>query len=218
MSASAPAAPSRLYLQAVLAGDRRRAFAVVDEARAGGLDVRSLYLEVFQPALRQIGELWERNQISVAIEHLATAITETAMARVYDQAFQETGAAGHSLLAACAQTERHAIGLRMVCDLLELAGWQTTYLGASVPADALARMAADLRPDVVALSATITPHVPQLRATIAALRAALPEQPPVIAVGGRPFLEHPDLAERIGADLTAPDAAQLVERLEERFA
>lgn len=218
MSAGTPADVSRAYLRAVLAGDRRRAFAVVDDARASGLDVRSLYLQVFQPALREMGDLWQRNRISVAVEHLATGITETAMARLFGEALEDTGEGGRSLLAACAQTERHAIGLRMVCDLLELEGWRTTYLGASVPADALARMAADLRPDVVALSATILPHVPQLQASIGALRAALPDHPPVIAVGGRPFVEHHGLAERIGADLTAPDAAELAERLAERFA
>ena len=217
MSAGTPAQASREYLQAVLAGDRRRALAVVDASCAAGLDVRCLYLQVFQPALREIGELWQRGQISVAVEHLATGITETAMAHVYDRAFEDAHDGEHALLAACAQMERHAIGLRMVCDLVELQGWRTTYLGASVPPEALARMAADLRPDVVALSATIAPHVPQLKESISALRAALPDHLPLIAVGGRPFLEHPGLAERIGADLTAPDAARLVEQLKERF-
>ena len=81
----APSAASVLgaYLEALRAGDRRRAFGVVDGARAAGLDLGAIYMEVFQPALREIGRLWQENAITVADEHLATAITQAAMARLY---------------------------------------------------------------------------------------------------------------------------------------
>ena len=71
------------YLAAIRAGERRRAFALVDQACAAGVGLRTLYLDVFQPALREIGRLWQENEITVAEEHLATAITEIAMARLY---------------------------------------------------------------------------------------------------------------------------------------
>lgn len=211
------AAVSRAYLDAVIAGDRRRAFGIVDDARGAGMNIGTLYLEVLQPAMREIGALWQRNQITVAVEHLATGITEAAMARMYQEIFAAVNDDGPTLLAAAAETERHVVGLRMVCDLLELQGWQTVLLGACVPIDSLVSMARDLRPDVVALSATILPNVPQLRSAIAALRQADLQPPPVIAVGGRLFLDNPALAARIGADFTAADAAELVQQLEARF-
>ncbi len=105
----------------------------------------------------------------------------------------------------------------MICDLLDREGWETVYLGASVPAESLVQMARERRPQVVALSASIAPHLPQLRSMIAALRAALPDEPPLILVGGRPFLEAPELAATLGADLTAADAAAAVRLLRERF-
>ena len=43
------------------------------------------------------------------------------------------------------------------------------------------------------------------------------QEEPLIAVGGRPFVEDPELALRVGADLTAPDAAAAAERLKEWF-
>jgi methanogenic corrinoid protein MtbC1 len=70
------------------------------------------------------------------------------------------------------------------------------------------------RPDVVALSASITPHLARVRETIRAIRENVPD-PPLIAVGGRPFLGDPGLAERLGADLTAGDAAEAVLRFQE---
>lgn len=218
-TATTPAAEAYpAYLAAVLAGDRRRAFHAVDAALAAGAGLGDVYLLVFQPALREIGRRWQENTITVADEHLATAITQAAMARAFERRFTWREGEGRALLAACTDRERHEVGLRMICDLLELAGWDTTFLGASVPAESLVAMVRTRRPDVVALSATIAPHLPRLRTLIAALRAELGDETPLVLVGGRPFLEDPSLAQRLGADLTADDAGQAVALLQQRFA
>lgn len=202
------------YQDAVLAGDRRRAFGVVDDARAAGLGVRDLYVDVFQPALREVGRMWQENRITVADEHLATTITQAAMSRLYDDLFAAVRPSKRLLVAACADAERHEVGLRMVCDLLEMEGWDTLFLGATVPVEDLVETVRRRRPDVVALSASIAPHLPRVREAIRAIRDAVPG-PPLIAVGGRPFLADPGLAERLGADLTAKDAAEAARRFQE---
>lgn len=205
------------YLDAIVAGNRREAFGVVDRALDEGMDLRALYLEIFQPALREIGKLWQQNRITVADEHLATAITQAAMARLYDRLFAAAAGEGPLLVAACADTERHEVGLRMICDILEMEGWDTVFLGATVPVEDLVEMVLARRPDVVALSASIAPHLPRVREAIRAIREATPGGGPVIAVGGRPFLDDPRLAEQVGADLTAKDAAEAARRLRERI-
>ncbi|HYR12461.1 MAG TPA: cobalamin-dependent protein [Longimicrobium sp.] len=206
------------YLAAIRAGSRRDALAVVDDALDGGMDARTLYLQVFQPAMHEIGRLWQENRITVADEHLATAITQLAMSRLYEELFGDRVDAGPLLVAACAEDERHELGLRMICDLLELDGWDTVFLGASVPVEDLVRMVKERRPEVVALSASITPHLARVRETVRAIREAMPEDGPVIAIGGRAFAGDAALAERMGADLTAKDAVEVAERLKERFA
>src|SRR3978361_2324900 len=108
------------YLAALRAGDRRRALQVVATARSAGIELRELYLEVFQPALREVGRLWQENEMTIAQEHLATAITEIAMAKVQSEFVAHTPRGDLTVLAACADSEMHAVGLRMVCDLLEL--------------------------------------------------------------------------------------------------
>jgi len=205
------------FLDAIVAGNRRRAFEVADQAQAAGMDIRGLYLQVFQPALREIGRLWQQNRITVADEHLATAITQAAMARLYEGLFASATGQGPLLIAACADSERHEVGLRMVCDILEMEGWDTVFLGAAVPLPDLVRMVCDRRPQVVALSASLGPNLERVEAAIRAIREGCAEQP-VIAVGGRPFSADPGLAARMGADLTASDAAEAAERLRERFA
>jgi methanogenic corrinoid protein MtbC1 len=206
------------YLDALRRGDRRAAFDVVDRAIDAGSDLRVLYLDVVQPAMREIGRLWQENVLSVAEEHLATAITQAAMGRVFERVFEWRDNRTPTLIAACASDERHQMGLRMLCDLLEMDGWDTVYLGASVPVESLVDLARKQNPDAIAISATIAPHVPRVRDAIAAIRAAdLPRQP-VIAVGGRAFLQDPQLAIRIGADVTATDAGEAVRILRDRVA
>lgn len=204
------------FLDAIRRGDRRAAFRVLDEALDAGADARDIYIGVVQPAMREIGRLWEENRLTVAEEHLATAIAEAALGRTFERVFIWRDERTPRLLAACADTERHQMGLRMLCDLLELDGWETTYLGGSVPVDSLVDLVVRHEPDVVALSATIAPHVPRVREAIRAIRAADLPRTPLIAVGGRAFLADVSLADRIGADLTAADAADAVRLLDER--
>lgn len=138
------------------------------------------------------------------------------MARAYERAFTWRTDASRRLIAACADVERHEVGLRMLCDLLDLEGWHTTYLGSTVPVESLAAMVRRLRPNVVALSVALSPHLPRLRAMIEGIRTALGDARPLIIVGGRPFLDDPTLAERLGADLTAQNAVDAVRLLGER--
>lgn len=204
------------YLDAIRRGDRRAAFDVVDRALEAGSDLRSVYIDVVQPAMREIGRLWQTNVLSVAEEHLATAISQAAMGRVFERVFEWRETRTPKLIAACADDERHQIGLRMLCDLLEIDGWDTIYLGASVPIESLVDIIGKQNPEAIAISATIAPHVPRVRDAIAAIRRLPLPTMPVIAVGGRAFLADPDLAHRIGADLTASDAAEAVASLNAR--
>ncbi len=205
------------YLAAIRAADRHEAFAVLDRARDAEFGLAAIYLNVLQPALREIGRLWQENEISVADEHLATAISQSAMARLFDGVAAATEDRRRSLIGACADVERHEIGLRMICDLLELQGWTTAYLGGSVPIESLVSMVRAKRPDVVALSVALAPHLPRLRAMIHALREGLGDECPLILVGGRALMDRPELAVALGADITANGPDEAITLLDRHF-
>ncbi len=205
------------FLDALVRGDRRAADGIVDHVLDRGDGLRGLYLDVVQPAMREIGRLWQENELTVAEEHLATAITQSSMGRAFERVYRWHESRNPSLIAACVDAERHQVGLRMLCDLLELDGWDTAYLGASVPIESLVAMVEKRRPQVVALSVTIAPNLPRLRAAIDAIRRSPVTTQPLIMVGGRALAGDPELASRLGADITATDAAEAVEMLRERF-
>lgn len=199
---------ARAYLEALLAANRHEAGRLVLDALNRGVDVRAIYLDVFQPVQREIGRLWQINEISVAQEHYATAVTQFVMSQLYPRIFS-----GHKngvrMVALSASKELHEIGIRMVADFFELSGWDTYYLGANTPPDGVAEAIERHEADLLAVSATMMIHLREVRQMIAAVRAAGLDHI-VTLVGGYPFNVVPDLWKRVGADGWAPDAAGAV--------
>jgi diguanylate cyclase (GGDEF)-like protein len=137
------------------------------------MGVAGLYQRVIAPAMWRIGELWEQGAISVADEHLATALTHQVMAGVYGPSLGHKVKPGRVLMAGV-EGEQHALGLRMAADVLELAGYETVYLGADVPTDDLLQAVASRSPDLVGLSATMPSSMQALDRAIAEIQGANP--------------------------------------------
>jgi DNA-binding transcriptional MerR regulator len=106
--------------------------------------------DVLLPYLRNLGERWERGEVSVAQEHFASVVLRgrlLAMARGWDRG------AGPRALLACAPGELHDLGLILFGLALRAQGWRITYLGPDTPLDTLHAVVADLEPDAVVLAA-----------------------------------------------------------------
>lgn len=209
MSMSAQTPPIfRLYLGALLAGDRRAAVRVVESACTDGLSAADLLLGVVQPAQRSIGCLWEEGRISVAEEHLATGISQLVLARLYADLPREP-ANGKRAVVACVEGEQHDMGARMGADFLEMSGFDVRLLGANVPLTSLARMVHEVRPDLVGLSASMSLHVPALERAVTRLRKL--QGPPIpIVLGGNILTVEPGLAARLGIEVFGTDARALM--------
>lgn len=198
------------FLRAQLSGDRREALRViVQEGLERGLSAVSIH-EVIQAAQREIGRLWQEDRITIAQEHMATAISHVVLSHVYLHAQAERGN-GKKVLVACVEGELHDLPARFVADALDIAGFETRYLGASVPCEGLLKLLDEQLPDLLVLSVTMSFNVPSLRTTVARVRehtrGALP-----IAVGGGACVWANNIATEVGADLTGKDATDLVAR------
>ncbi|HEX8170278.1 MAG TPA: cobalamin-dependent protein [Thermoanaerobaculia bacterium] len=200
------------YLNALLQGSRRDAASHVSAALDNGASLRDVYRHVFEPVQQEIGRLWQLNRISVAQEHFCTAATQQLMAQLYPRMFGGERREKRAV-AMCVGGELHEVGLRIVTDLLELDGWQTWYLGASVPPASAVELCAAHRADVLLISATLPPHIPQTAEVIRLLRAKHDAR---VLLGGRAFRNTPELWRTIGADgyaANADDAIELANRL-----
>ncbi|MEO6155407.1 MAG: EAL domain-containing protein, partial [Thermomonas sp.] len=171
------------FVTALLAGADDESNAIVDRKRAEGHGLLEVNQELVRPALYCIGKKWRSGQVSVAQEHVATAVALSVMSR--DLA-RSTAAdpCGKKVLLACVNGNHHEVGLQMVADAFTLAGWEVNFLGANVPGDALIEHARHWCPDLLGLSASLPEHVRELSLLVDGLRLALQEKCPPILVGG----------------------------------
>jgi methanogenic corrinoid protein MtbC1 len=172
------------YLASLLEGNRQACQKIVSQLLASGIEIRQLYVGLFQHALYQVGELWEQNQISVAKEHLATATTESLLPLVYPVIFR-TPRCGRRAVVSCVANEYHQLGGKMVADILELHGWDSYFLGANTPVDALLTMIEEKHPELLCLSLSVYFNLPSLLNAIHHVRDTFPDLR--VLVGGQAF-------------------------------
>jgi methanogenic corrinoid protein MtbC1 len=176
-------AAARAYAAALIAGDEVAAEIAIREAMDAHLSSEVIDDEIIAPALWLVGELWERGEITVADEHIATEISIRVLAlqREVQRVAQARG--GHRVMLAAPAGELHVVALRMVATLLREAGYGVVMLGADVPADALGAAARRLEPDVICLSSTMPEGADELFGAIAAVQQKWPSAR--FIVGGR---------------------------------
>jgi methanogenic corrinoid protein MtbC1 len=200
------------YFNAVLSGNRVAAQDLVFGALDRGATIRQLYLNVFQPALYDVGQMWASGRLSVAQEHLATAITQTILAGIYARV-PMTAPGQQRAIVACLAGNYHEIGPRMLADFLQMAGYDTRFLGANTPTDSLLAMIDDVKPDVVGLASTTQEQVDQVKDAIERIRGDFQSYRPTIMVGGLAFNAADNLWRRVGGDVWGMDAGQAIDHL-----
>lgn len=172
------------YFNSLIKGAKHECDAILDECLQKNIPVEKIYTQLFQRALYQVGEYWEMNKISVATEHMATAITENLMIRVQPQIFT-TERRGKRVVIACVANEYHQVGAKMIADIFEMNGWDGYFIGSNTPIAELIRFLESKNPDLLGLSLSIYYNLPELKNTLASIRQHFPELP--VMVGGQAF-------------------------------
>jgi len=201
--------PQRLETRLV-AGDEAGSWGVIEAALSSGAEPGEIYMDLLAPALISLGTRWHTGDISVAQEHLATAVAMRLIGRMGPR-FARKGRTKGTVVVTTPPGERHAIPSLMVSDLLRGAGFEALDLGADVPAETLGQIVGDFDGLVaVCISTTRINADEQVRRSIAATRQAAPDVP--IFVGGTSIADA-DHANRLGADGWAKDGAGAVDLL-----
>lgn len=207
---------SEKYLSLILEGKKKDAEKYIDEKIKNGYPLEDIYLNILQNAQHKIGYLWQTNKITVAQEHLATSITEYIMSTLYDFIFKSKKH-GLKLLSSCVLSELHQIGLRMITDILEYEGWDTTYLGANTPDESIIDMLIKKDIDLLALSVTMFFNIKSAEKLIKNIKNEKQLSKIKIIVGGYPFNNDPTLYKKIGADFYAKDCKDCLKIVRENF-
>jgi DNA-binding transcriptional MerR regulator len=161
-SAFDPGAARAGLMRAMDTFDEPAAQAIIDELLAVAT-VDALLSDVVVPYLRDVGELWELKEVSVAQEHFTSNLLR---GRLLGLARGWGRGTGRRALLACAPGERHDLGLIAFGLALRERGWRIDYLGSDTPAESIADAARTIDPALVVVSAVaadrLSPLLPAL--------------------------------------------------------
>lgn len=196
-------------LSLLLQGDFHACSAITMEIVKSPAELSVFYLQVIQPCMVEIGNRWESGAISVAQEHLVSALVQRMTSQLYTQYVMGNPSKGSAVITATGN-ELHDMGARFVADLLEMDGWLVVYLGANTPRQDLVHLLRAIKPDLLGMSVVMPYNLEEAELAIAEIRKDKELQKTRIMVGGPAFLFAPDLWRRMGADGIAPDGAAAV--------
>lgn len=202
------------YLQSLFSKDMRKTMYLVTQFSKAGIPLSDIYVEILAESMYRIGDLWHTSKITVDMEHYCTSITQMAMSQLYPQLF-DSPRKNKTVLCACPGTELHEMGARMVADLFEGDGWDSIYLGAAVPEDAMLDAIRTSNPDLIALSVTMPQHLLDCHDLIDAIRKEFPDA--VIAVGGNAFNSTHEIWHQWPVNIYTKDARELLDRANALF-
>lgn len=179
-----------------------------------GLSLEALYLDVFAPTARLLGEMWIEDVKTFADVTIGLGTLQQVL-RHFSPAFAvvEDVPRERTALLVPAPGEQHTFGLLMVEAFLHKAGWRVEALS-TFDADEVQRHLTRGRVDLVGLTASSDRFVEPVRRAIAFVRAHGGERLPIL-VGGEPFGKDADLCRSVGASATALDAQGAVAVAEE---
>lgn len=180
----------------------------VDELFRRGVSQETVFLDLLTHAARRLGEMWEEDlcdfsDVTIGLCRLHEVLRERSV--VHDTPGRRVSGDAPRILLATACADQHVFGVVLVAEFFRRAGWRVS----SEPGAYRGQLAAILareRFDLLGLSAACSTSPDELSAEIEALRKASCNQKLRVMVGGRLFLEAPEMVARVGADGWAADA------------
>lgn len=171
-----------------------------------------LIVDLIGPTLRDIGLGWERGEIDIATEHLATHHL-----RQHLLAWMRSGPPPYAvapIVLACAPGEWHEGSLLMFGALMRRRRWPIAYLGQSIPLPEVAKFVQATRPLAVVLTAMTEEPARALAEWPTWLPEAARTGEPVVGYGGLVFNEHPELRAKVRGLFLGTTLQEGVETLE----
>jgi excisionase family DNA binding protein len=169
----------------------------------------SIFDDLLAAAMRRVGDLWHRGDLTVAEEHLATRAALYAL-QTLDRVVAEPEP--NNLLAVCCSTEDDFHELPIQCTelILRHEGWEVLSLGSHTPFYALTEIVARLHPSLVCVASTILGDLDRAVREFKELRAQAARVGASLVLGGAGFADA-GIRRRFPAELHADNFRQLLD-------
>jgi diguanylate cyclase (GGDEF)-like protein len=195
------------YLADAVLGRRQPAIRLAIDLLDNRVRSDTIVEKLLAAAQREVGDRWQRNELTAADEHLATGVAAAALDALSGEAALPS-ARGLTVVT-CAEGDWHSLAAQMFGESLRMHGIGVKVLGASTPPDAVADFLGRSGGDSLAISCSL----PVFFHGAARLADAAHQRGVPVIMGGRAFGADPLLAARLGADAWAPGAAEAADIL-----
>lgn len=198
----------------VLRDDADAVAGFVAALRERDVALERIYLGLIAPAARRLGMMWEEDecdfaQVTLGLWRLQNLVFD--LSPQLPMTWSARPDQPRRALLAAAPGSQHTLGLLMVSEFFRRAGWEVWSDPCASEGDLAALMRSEWF-DLVGLSIGTDTHVQPVRSVVLALRRASRNPQVGVMVGGPILIERPQMVSEVGADFTAADARQAVER------
>jgi len=200
---------ARDYLEPLLKGERTAAREAIASAMQRGINAYELLTQLIWPTMETIQEMYRDDRISVSHLNLATRLNRSIADQLCGR-LEQAPSNGRKVLIFCGNDEPEELGGQICADLFEADGFSVRFAGGGVPEDEVLTLIGETRPDLLVMFGTLPAGVPAVRKLIDYLREVNSCPSMQVMCCGGIYKRAEGLAEEIGADLYAPDAASAV--------
>jgi MerR family transcriptional regulator, light-induced transcriptional regulator len=179
-------------LHSLLKFEERKANELLDYA-FNVFSIEKVVIHILGSILVEVGDKWEKNEITIAHEHFSTSFLRTRIGMV----FQHLPVNGllPKVVTVCGPNEQHEIGLLIFNFYLRRRGYETVYLGAGIPGDDVINAVRDINPKMVIISCTLTEHLTDTLKLTDGLTEVFPDL--VVGLGGEAVKNIPQSSKKI---------------------
>jgi 5-methyltetrahydrofolate--homocysteine methyltransferase len=159
--------------------------------------------------MEMIGRKFKTGEVFIPEVLLSARAMNEALKVLEPHLAKEKKEASGKLIVGTVRGDLHDIGKNMVVTMLRGVGFEVEDLGINIKVEEFVNKVAELKPDILGLSALLTTTMPEMRKIINALTESGLRDKVKVMVGGAPVNET--YARQIGADGYAADAGESVD-------
>ncbi len=174
-----------------------------------GHSMEAVYVDLLAPAARRLGDYWDEDSISFTDVTIGLGRLQQVVRALgwRTPGHGEAGGLSHSALFVPGPSEQHTFGLFLIEDSFRRAGWRTWIETAATTEEMVDTVRCHWF-DVFGMSASGDGQVDRITSDIESVRRASRNKDLLVLVGGRLFIERPELVSAVGANATANDGGE----------
>lgn len=175
--------------RALIAGCEEESANILIGAYLNGNPLTEIFDNLVCPAMRHIGQLWTKGEISITEEHIATRAASSAIYKLRNT-LPVSKMTGELAMCCAMEGDFHELPTHLAQMTIENEGWEVLNFGANTPLFCLAEEVLQHSPALICLSATVIGDVERLSRDYKNFTEQIGKLKIPIVLGGRGFADE----------------------------